>query len=139
MTRDTFNAVGLLFLSCTAAACWNSSLPHHQTTGDRVDSLEVCLDGEVLRLRLYSSFGIGYGHIEFSDTVRAETLELELMYSSERPFRTCESLEIVLEDGSAGQRIIMEKQPVEMEDGFLTLPLDVELKGIRVTWIDFYR
>ncbi|MFO8184359.1 MAG: hypothetical protein R6U39_09330 [Candidatus Aegiribacteria sp.] len=138
MIRDTVHAVGVLFLSCIAAACGDSALPDHRSAGDRLDSLEVCLDGEALRVRLFSSFGIGSGRIEFSDTVRAETLELELMYSHERPFRTCESLEVVLEDGSA-RHVLLERQPVEMADGVLTLPLDAHLKGIRITWIDFYR
>lgn len=139
MIRDTVHAVGVLFLSCIAAACGGSALPDHRTTGERLDSLEVRLDGEALRVRLFSSFGIGSGRIEFSDTVRAETLELELMYSHERPFRTCESLEVVLEDGGAGRRVLLERQPVEMAGGILTLPLDVHLKGISITWIDFYR
>lgn len=139
MISDTAHAVGVLFLFCIAAACGDPALPDHQITGDRMDSLEVYLDEEVLRVRLYSSFGIGSSHIEFSDTVRAETLELELMYSRDRPFRTCESLEVVLDDGGAARRILLERQPVEMADGVLTLPLDMELKEISVTWIDFYR
>lgn len=140
MMHGTIFDVCSLFVFFIAAACGSSALPQYQATGDRVDSLEVRLDGEVLRVRLFSSFGIGSSRIEFSDTVGAETLELELMYNRERPFRTCESLEVVLEDGGAVGHVLLERQPVEMVDGVLTLPLDImELKGITITWIDFFR
>ncbi len=129
----------LLPLCMFLAACGSTAVPDYTVSSDRVDSMEVSIDGRVLTVRVYSAFGIGSSLVEFDGPVEADSLVLELLYSEDRPYRICESLEIVSGRVDAGRLFLLEEQPMELLDGTLRLSLPEYISELCMTWIDFFR
>ncbi|MBN2587858.1 MAG: hypothetical protein JXR55_11240 [Candidatus Fermentibacteraceae bacterium] len=129
----------ILPLCALLAACGGAALPDHTVSSDRVDSMDVSIDGRILTVRVYSAFGIGSYLVEFTGPVEADSLVLELLYGEGRPFRICESLKIETGGGYSERDCLLEAQPVELLSGTLRLSLPEHIYELYASWIDFFR
>lgn len=140
MVRYLILLVSLMgFLCCTSTSCRSSTNPDFQMEQDRVDSLEVGLEEDLLHLRIFCSGGIGSCLIKFPEPILANEILIELYYVDDRSYAQCEHLEVTASREDQDKKYFIGSDRLDSMDEGLVIPSGIELDEIYVHWIDFYR